>query len=219
MILGIETSATRASLAVLDHERNEIVWESAFETERAHNAAIFDPVEDMLKGFRDELTGIAVGLGPGSYGGIRVGIAVANGLSLVLGIPVRGVSSLEAWDVPGDSYTVLGDARRKTIFFAEVEGRVLAGDPDLVPEEEADERVERIREAGRMLVTADARLAERWEDVRLSFPTAEAVCRAAGDPAAGDPATGGGPADWPEAGPLEPHYLRAPYITTPKERG
>ena len=207
MILGIETSTSHASLAVFDRDADEIVWHSRFVSQRAHNAVIFEPVEELMGRFRDQLTGIVVGVGPGSYGGVRVGISVANGISLVLGIPVSGHSSLVGWDMAGDSWYVLGDARRKTTFVAEVTEQQVVGEPELIPDEEMKKRIELLEQGEKPLVTADESVSKKWDQVRLCFPEAENLCRLAGKT---------DPEEWPESGPLEPHYLRAPYITTPK---
>lgn len=206
MILGIETSAPRASLALCDPETGEIVWQKEFTTDRAHNAVIFSPLQEMLVDYRSELEGIVVGLGPGSYSGIRVGIAVANGLSLALDIPTRGVSSLEAWDVEADSYVVLGDARRGSFFVAEIEDSRLVGEPDLIDAGTVESRLSSFRERNLGFFTADKQVAEKLDNVELKFPSATCLPI--------DP-----PETWPEFSPLEPHYLRAPYITTPKKRG
>lgn len=209
MILGLETSTSHASLALVDPDSGTVAWQSQFETDRAHNAAIFEPVTEMLASYRDKISGIAVGIGPGSYGGVRVGIAVANGLSLVLGVPVRGVSSLVCWNVPGESYYVLGDARRKSIFVAEVNNRILQEEPRLLDEDKIEDEVSALRGKGHRLFSADPAVANRWEGVTLNFPDAVALCRVAGKlPVSA----------WPAPGPLEPHYLRAPYITTPKKK-
>ncbi len=210
MILGIETSTTHASLALVQSIDGPAVRECNFVSERAHNAVIFEPVTELLAEHRDELRGIAVGLGPGSYGGVRVGIAVANGLSLVLGIPVAGVSSLEAWDAQSPDYTVLGDARRKTFFRAEVRDRELRGEPELLPEEEAIAQVSAIVSCGESsFYSADTKVCAAIPGVTHSFPTATRIARAA---LRNDPST------WPTDALLEPHYLRAPYITQPKSK-
>lgn len=209
MILGIETSTTNASLALYDRGNDEIVWGSRFVSQRAHNVVIFEPIEEMMGKYRDQLSGIVVGTGPGSYGGVRVAISVANGISMVLGIPIQGRSSLDAWDVDAGSWYVLGDARRKTTFVAEVKDRRVVAEPDLVEDEEIDVRIASLQKTGCPLVTADESVAKRWGNVCLSYPEAENLCRSAG---ATDPG------EWSQSGPLEPHYLRAPYITTPKKR-
>ncbi|MDF1656350.1 MAG: tRNA (adenosine(37)-N6)-threonylcarbamoyltransferase complex dimerization subunit type 1 TsaB [Verrucomicrobiales bacterium] len=210
MILGIETSTTHASLAVVSLETKEVVRHFDFVTERAHNAVIFEPVTQLLHEFRDDLEGVAVGLGPGSYGGVRVGIAVANGLSLVLGIPVIGVSSLEAWDSSTEHYVVFGDARRKTFFRANVADRVLQGEPDLVSVEETAAWVdERIAATDSMFVTADQTVSDVIPSVTTCYPNAGRLALKAMEHH---------PTEWPRDSILEPHYLRAPYITTPKPK-
>jgi len=206
MILGIETSTKEASLAVLDRTSGAIVYERIFVTERAHNAVIFDPVEEILNQFRDRLAGIVVGLGPGSYGGVRVGISVANGLALAMGLPVTGRRSLEAWKAASDSYLVVGDARRGTLFVAEVIERKLQGEPVLVETGQIQSILRPMRERGLSLYTPDSMVIGLIDDAILSFPGAAALTSLFGD------------TDFDSAVPevLEPHYLRAPYITFPK---
>lgn len=206
MILCIETSTPRASLAVRDPDSGETVRKEEFTTDRAHNAVIFSPVEEILGEYRAELQGSVVGLGPGSYGGIRVGIAVANGLGLALEIPTLGVSSLEAWDVESDSHIILGDARRGSFFLAEIENRKLVGEPKLVESENIDSHLVSARERGLRQYTSDRKVADKVNGVELAFPSAERLPLL--------PIS-----DFPDPLPLEPHYLRAPYITTPKKRG
>lgn len=206
MILGIETSTREASLAVLDRTTGAIVYETVFVTERAHNAVIFEPVEEILNQFRDRLAGIVVGLGPGSYGGVRVGISVANGLALALGLPVAGRTSLEAWKAASDSYLVVGDARRGTLFVAEVIERKLQGEPLLVEAGEIDACLQPMRERGLSIYTPDTKVVELVNDAVLSFPGAAALASLFGDDEFDSVV--------PEV--LEPHYLRAPYITFPK---
>ncbi len=207
MILALDTSTRDASLAVWDRATGALVHESGFTTERAHNAVIFGPVETIVKEYRDRLSGIVVGLGPGSYGGVRVGIAVANGLSIAMGLPVAGRSSLEAWDAESDSYLVVGDARRGTFFVAEVIERKLQGEPALIEAAEIEAHLAPLRERGLNLYTPDPKVTGALSDARLSFPSAGKLAALFGD------------ADF-ESGTvvLEPHYLRAPFITMPKAK-
>ena len=151
MILGIETATTRASLALYDRDADEVLWSRDFTTERAHNAVIFEPVSEMLEQYRDQLTGIVVGVGPGSYSGVRVGIAVANGLGLSLGVPTMGRSSLEAWDVSEDTYVVISDARRKSYAVAEVIDRRVTGEPDLIDAEVLEAKLSELAAGGVLL--------------------------------------------------------------------
>lgn len=206
MILAIETSTREASLAVWERASGRLVHESVFTTERAHNAVIFGPVEAIVKEFRDRLSGIVVGLGPGSYGGIRVGIAVANGLSIALDLPVAGRSSLEAWNTGADSYLVVGDARRGSFFVAEVVERKLQAEPALVDVAEIDSYLDPLRDRGLSLYTPDPKVVEGIADARLSFPSAGKLASLFGV----------SPFESSGTTVLEPHYLRAPYVTFPK---
>ncbi len=74
---------------------------------------------------RTDLTGVAVGVGPGPYTGLRVGLVTARTLGLALGLPVRGVGSLDVLAVqaaadlaPGEPFVATLDARRKELFWA-----------------------------------------------------------------------------------------------------
>ena len=207
MILALETSTRNASLGVWDRATGSLVHEATFTTERAHNAVIFGPVEKIVTDYREQLGGIVVGLGPGSYGGVRVAIAVANGLGIAMGLPVAGRSSLEAWDAAEDSYLVVGDARRGTIFVAEVLDRKLQGEPALIDAAEIENYLAPLRKRGLLLHTPDPKVTEVLPEARLSSPSAEKLASLFGK------------ADF-ESGPviLEPHYLRAPFITTPKAK-
>jgi len=85
---------------------------------------------------RADLTAIAVGVGPGPYTGLRVGVVTARVLGAVLGIPVHGVCSLDVIAaatslaaVPGREFLVATDARRKEVYWARYDaaGRRLEG--------------------------------------------------------------------------------------------
>src|SRR5436190_478423 len=63
---------------------------------------------------------IIVGLGPGSYAGVRIAIATALGLRSATGAKLTGIPSICALDVETADYCVIGDARRQSFFFARV---------------------------------------------------------------------------------------------------
>ena len=69
---------------------------------------------------RGDLTAIAVGVGPGPYTGLRVGVVTARVLGAVLGLPVHGVCSLDiiAADVEAPRFLVATDARRREVYYA-----------------------------------------------------------------------------------------------------
>lgn len=208
MILALETSTRRATLAIFDRGSGRVVDQATFTTDRAHNAAIFAPLSQLVEKYRDELTGIVVGLGPGSYGGVRVGLAVANGLSVAMGLPVIGGNSLEAWETVDDSYLVVGDARRGSFFVAVVRDRKLQGEPELVDDDELDGFLSPLLAEGLAVHTCDGKVVERVARAILSYPEAgRLAARYREADLSGLAQTA-----------LEPVYLRAPYITVPKAK-
>ncbi len=211
MILALETSTPNASLALWDESRKELVWSSTFHTDRSHNSVIFQPVEEALEKCDRKLDAVAVGLGPGSYSGVRVGIAVANGLAISLGTRALGLSSLEAY-LPGCSnYLVIGDARRNTGFIASIREGKLQGEPELIEMEPFAEKLQSARSGNLPVVTPDKKMADQFDDVTLTQPVAELIARKAATIISTEGCEEISP-------PLEPHYLRPPFITKPKKK-
>ena len=97
MILAYETSAKAASVALL--EGNMLLGESYQNTGLTHSQTLMKMAEDMLnscgKTVKD-ITAVAVANGPGSFTGVRIGVAAAKGLAWGAEIPCYGVSTLEA---------------------------------------------------------------------------------------------------------------------------
>jgi tRNA A37 threonylcarbamoyladenosine modification protein TsaB len=77
---------------------------------------------------------VVVGIGPGSYTGLRVASATAIGLQLAVGCPALGCPSVLGYQ--NDSYHVVGDARLGAIFLASIENHRLTRGPELLPAEE-----------------------------------------------------------------------------------
>src|SRR3954469_24923868 len=95
MLLAVDTSTTRAGIALYDGEvLAEYVWQAGRDHGRHLMPAIQETMARLGKTPAD-LTGTAVARGPGSFTGLRVGLAVAQGLAVALGIPVYGIGSLE----------------------------------------------------------------------------------------------------------------------------
>ncbi len=219
MILAIETSTPEASLALFDDKRDELVWQGKFSSDRAHNAVIFEPLATVLEmELTDGLSAIVVGTGPGSYSGIRVGIAVANGLSLARRVPCFGISSLAALPMDGDEadYRVIGDARRGEFFVVEVRAWQLLGEAEMMSSEALGRRLDTAGD-GLSIYTTEAAVAARFagQGAKLRVPTAVELARRALEVGAGRSAA----TKCAAMAALEPIYLRAPHITMPKKKG
>jgi tRNA threonylcarbamoyladenosine biosynthesis protein TsaB len=94
--LAIETSSPRLSLALGDGTRVLAAYTGAHDWR--HAESLFEGIEKLLRRKRwtiQSLTGVAVSIGPGSFTGIRIGLAAARALGQALKIPVAGVSALE----------------------------------------------------------------------------------------------------------------------------
>jgi tRNA threonylcarbamoyl adenosine modification protein YeaZ len=93
-VLAIDTASDTFALALA---RDGVVIRSMSQDgARDHSRLLLAAIDELVAGDRASLGGIVVTLGPGSYAGLRVGIATAQGLGVSLGVPVRGVATLAA---------------------------------------------------------------------------------------------------------------------------
>ena len=92
--LAIDTASATVALALREDEGT--VRSVAIEAGREHSRVLLPAIEGLLEGGLARLTEIVVVVGPGSYAGLRVGIATARALALARGVPVQGVGTLEA---------------------------------------------------------------------------------------------------------------------------
>lgn len=98
-ILGLDTSGKVASAAILDTEQNLLLAERSLYTTRGHSQIMMPMVQDILTDCGMTVDGVecyAVAVGPGSYTGLRIGIAAVQGMAMVHNTPCIGVSTLEA---------------------------------------------------------------------------------------------------------------------------
>jgi tRNA threonylcarbamoyl adenosine modification protein YeaZ len=157
---------------------------------------------------RSALSAIAVGVGPGPYTGLRVGVATARALGAVLKIPVHGVCTLDilAWESGRDTpFVVVTDARRKEVYWARYDSaRVRVGPPAVgKPVEAAEPGLPAIGEGA--LLYPDALAGEP-----PALPSAEALATLVQTRLRGRPG--------PELLPPVPLYLRRPDAREPGPR-
>ncbi len=112
-ILALECSATPSSLH-LESEEGEALYTHQWEQTRNHDAELFPALQQALARLEEaegELSFILVGAGPGSYGGVRVALAAAAGISIVKGVEVIAIDS---WAQLSEQQTrgIISDAKR-----------------------------------------------------------------------------------------------------------
>ncbi len=126
-LLVLDTAMAACSVAV--HQPGEVLAKAFATMERGHAEAIAPMVRDVMGEAGIPFSGldrIAVTVGPGTFTGVRIGLAMARGLGLALGIPVIGIDTLSAiganvieTDTP---VLVASDARRQEIYAALFDG-------------------------------------------------------------------------------------------------
>nr|WP_274617537.1 tRNA (adenosine(37)-N6)-threonylcarbamoyltransferase complex dimerization subunit type 1 TsaB [Nesterenkonia sp. AY15] len=129
VILAIDSSAG-ASVAVLDHGHVRAQWRTSETT--THAEVLAEAVANTMREAEVSgagLCGVVVGVGPGPFTGLRVGLALAHSLAEVWGVPLHGVCSLDSMAqravnspaepsaVPGE-FLVASDARRREVYWA-----------------------------------------------------------------------------------------------------
>jgi tRNA threonylcarbamoyl adenosine modification protein YeaZ len=113
--LAIDTSTSKTIVGII--EDGAVLFEEAYEGATDHGRALSELVAKALKVSKPPHQ-VVVGMGPGPFTGLRVGIAFAQTFALARDIPVIGVCSLDAIKVDNAEYTVAIDARRKEIYWA-----------------------------------------------------------------------------------------------------
>jgi tRNA threonylcarbamoyladenosine biosynthesis protein TsaB len=124
LILAFDTATDVATSALVSD--GEVLGER---TSRA--VTVLEDVDALLRqagAHTRELEGIAVGIGPGSFTGVRIGVATARGLALALGVPLAGVSTLDALAAGAPGALPVVDAKRGEVFVLLGEPRVLTPD-------------------------------------------------------------------------------------------
>jgi len=112
LILAFDTATNRATSALV--RDGQVLGERTSTASR-----VLADADDLLReaGLEQaDVSHVAVGTGPGSFTGIRIGLAAARGLSFSLGVPVAGVSTLDALAAGAPGAVPVIDARRREVF-------------------------------------------------------------------------------------------------------
>ena len=211
-ILALETSSSRGSVALT--EGVTLVATEEHTEPNAHAERMLPLIAralDRAGWSRSSIDRIAVGTGPGSFAGLRVGIALADGLSLGLGRPVVGVESLSAilWAMQQEHSgprAALLDARRAEVFCAaeDASGRCVLEACAVAREKVADVLAglgDGLAVAGE--VAGSLNLPQKWlRGPLLDLPHAHAIAALAS-------------ARTVTEEPVLPHYVRGPGAVKP----
>jgi tRNA threonylcarbamoyladenosine biosynthesis protein TsaB len=112
LVLAFDTATDRATSALVDD--GEVLGERV-----SRASVLLEDVDALLRqagAHPRDLGALALGTGPGSFTGIRIGLAAARGLALALGVPAAGVSTLDALAAGAPGATPVIDAKRREVF-------------------------------------------------------------------------------------------------------
>ena len=126
-VLAIDTSTSRTSVAVI--QGDSVLFSGYKDGATAHGPSLPALVQEALA--ISDVDEVVVGMGPGPFTGLRVGIAFAQSFALARGISVRGVCSLDAIaaQINDNDFIVTVDARRKEVYWARYTDGVRVGEP------------------------------------------------------------------------------------------
>ena len=192
MILSLDASTQRGSVALVQTEH--VARELFPETPRGRGGELFSALEKLLHD-ASTIRRVVVGIGPGSYNGVRSAIATAWGIAIARNIPLVGISSILGFD--DEEYFAVGDARRQQYFLAQVRHGSVVTEPRLLTRERLEAEVQN---APHLPIFASAPI-EFLPEVIVRTPSAARLGALA--------------ADWAPNHP-QPLYLKAAHITTPR---
>ncbi|HET8561551.1 MAG TPA: tRNA (adenosine(37)-N6)-threonylcarbamoyltransferase complex dimerization subunit type 1 TsaB [Marmoricola sp.] len=124
MLLAFDTATPHVTVALHDGERVVATYSSP--ASMRHGETLAPGIAQVLAevgALNTDVTAVAVGVGPGPFTGLRVGLVTARTMGFALDIPVYGVCTLdvlaaEAFDAGLDDFVVATDARRKEVYVA-----------------------------------------------------------------------------------------------------
>ena len=126
-VLAIDTSTLRTSVAIV--EDSKVIYSGYRDGATAHGPSLPALVQEALA--VSDVDEVVVGMGPGPFTGLRVGIAFAQSFALARSIQVRGVCSLDAIaaQVTDKDFIITVDARRKEVYWARYTDGARVGEP------------------------------------------------------------------------------------------
>ena len=195
-VLAIETSSASASIAVAAD--GEIVAVRRFDTPRGRGAEVFTLLDEMRAAWSG-IDRLAIGLGPGSYNGLRVACALAGSVQMALGVELATAPSCCLLNVDEHNYRAIGDARGGRVWFATLKDRRLAAEIELLP---PDECLRRISASAAPVYRVGE--ISGFEHLPVAVPDASVLALLAPDLPPADAAR------------IEPIYLKPPHITAPR---
>ncbi|MGW0575879.1 tRNA (adenosine(37)-N6)-threonylcarbamoyltransferase complex dimerization subunit type 1 TsaB [Streptomyces sp. NPDC002920] len=123
LLLALDTATPAVTVAL--HDGTDVIASSGQVDARRHGELLLPAVDRLLADAGrplDAVTAIVVGVGPGPYTGLRVGLMTADTFGLALGVPVHGLCTLDglayAADIGSGPFVVATDARRKEVYWA-----------------------------------------------------------------------------------------------------
>ena len=126
-VLAIDTSTSRTSVAIIEDAK--VLYSGFRDGATEHGPSLPALVQEALA--VSDVDEVVVGMGPGPFTGLRVGIAFAQSFALARQIPVRGVCSLDAiaTQIQEADFIVTVDARRKEVYWARYTNGVRVAEP------------------------------------------------------------------------------------------
>lgn len=182
MILALDTSTQWMGIAL--YQDAQILYEKVWKTNRRHTVELSPAIQSALQECGQQigsLEAVAVALGPGSFTSLRIGLAVAKGLSLTLRIPVVGIPSLDIMaacqpvqDKPLIAVLKAGrDRLAARNYAASEEGWKAEGDIYAVSAQELESRIQAPTIICGEISAQDRQILERkWRNAVVSDPSA-----------------------------------------------
>jgi tRNA threonylcarbamoyl adenosine modification protein YeaZ len=197
-VLAFDCSTTSGSVAVVDN--GVTIHAESFACPRGRGGAFFPALERAVTA-AGRVDRIAVGIGPGSYNGLRAAIAAAEGLHFATGAERVGIVSPRALAGGTGEFFALGDARGGVFWLVRIADGRVAGEFELLPLEALVAKLD-ARPDLRRLAAAPV---PAVPGVVVAMPDAVTLARLALE-------------ETPATAVLEPMYLKPAHITAPRPR-